>query len=116
MKDSLPNNNEGESLEKMRYVYGIIRTQSVRNFRSALIYGILFIILWTVVGKLIPPGNWMAAFNIVMLLISIWLIVPMTFRFFRIRMDWKWLAIILTAIVWFALVLGIRTFILSVFY
>jgi len=116
VKDSLPNNNEGESLEKMRRVYEIIRAESVRSFRSALIYGVLFIILWTVVGQLIPPGNWMAAFNIVMLLISIWLISPMTFNFFRMRMDWRWLAIILTAIVWFALVIGTRTFILSVFY
>lgn len=93
-----------------------LRSESGKQFRSALIYGTLFTILWSVIGKLIPSGNWMIAYNIVMLLISIWLIYPLTFKFLRMRVGLTWLAIILSAIIWFALVIGIRTFIFNVFY
>ena len=103
-------------LTVMRAQYEISLTASARLFRSALLYGALFTIFWTVVGQLIPPGNWMIAFNIVMLLISIWIIAPMTINFFRMRMNWTWLAIILSAIVYLAVVVGIRSLIISVFY
>ena len=89
---------------------------SARYFRAALLYGVLFTILWTVVGQLIPPGNWMLAFNIVMFLISIWIIAPMTISFFRMRVDWRWLAVVLSAIVYLGVVVGIRSLIISVFY
>ena len=103
-------------LTVMRAQGEISLTASARLFRSALLYGALFTIFWTVVGQLIPPGNWMIAFNIVMLLISIWIIAPMTINFFRMRMNWTWLAIILSAIVYLAVVVGIRSLIISVFY
>ena len=105
----MSNNDGAELLQKLR-------SESAKKFRAALIYTALFTILWSVVGKLLPPGNWMIAFNVLMLLISIWLIYPFTFKFFRMRMDWKWLAVILTAITWFAVVVGIRTLIFNVFY
>lgn len=112
----MPQNNEREFLERLHTQYEIGCALTRRGFRSALFYGALFTIFWTVVGQLIPPGNWMAVFNIAMLLISIWIIAPMTINFFRMRMDLKWLAIILSAIVYLAVVVGIRTFIINVFY
>lgn len=103
-------------LEVMRAQYEVSRAISARRFRAALLYGVFFTIFWTVVGQLIPPGNWMIAFNIVMLLISIWIIAPLTINFFRMRMDWTWLAIVLSAIVYLGVVVGIRSLIISVFY
>lgn len=119
MKDGMSNNDESKVekfIEVMRYQREVILAGTRKMFRLALLYGAVFVVIWTVIGKLIPPGNWLAAYNIIMLLISIFIMCIMFYNFFRARIDWGWLAAILTGITWAFVVIGIRTIIISLFY
>ena len=105
-----------ETLSEMHAEYKIKIIMTARHFRFALLYGIILTIIWTVVGHFIPYGNWTLAFNIIMILLSIWIMAPASINFFSIRMDWRWLAIILSAIVYLGVIIGLRSLILNLFY
>ena len=105
-----------EFIDAIRNHQKAILAETKKMFILALIYGAVFTIIWTVIGALIPSGNWSIAYNIIMLLISIWIMCAMFYNFFRARMAWGLLAAGLTGVTWVILVVTVKTVIIWLFY